>query len=398
MIESSNLEYQVVIPTKNGLNRGIKKLLISLTNQSIKPTAIYVVNNLSRDETKEFCLSQGCKVLDFNEKINHSKIRNFALSKIGDSVFTLFTCDDVEFTDTFWVEKAITSLIENNVEAISGIQELPKENKNIWLNTLLNFLMKKKITQNESNLNIVNSENIDNKSALFLDSTNLLIKTSTVKNIKFQMNTCEDIFLSYALAAKNLSYCINKDLKISHENEWKNPNQVGRRYLLDFYTMLQLPNFSDDKYFDVSILDAYYLILHERISNQDKKQKKESLEIQVENLMKILSDQSLNHLKLWIYSKTRKYKKIKFYKKLNLNYSLEIQWKDIESVHCELSNSVKSLVNDLISASHEEIQNQRGIQELPILQTMINMVFAEYLAKSLYFSSEKNPNLKLSWQ
>ena len=398
MKESPNLEYQVVIPTKNGLNRGIRKLLISLNNQSIKPTAIYIVNNQSRDETKEFCLSQGCKVLDFNEKINHSKIRNFALSKIGGSKYTLFTCDDVEFTDTLWVEKAIKSLIENDIEAISGIQELPKENKNIWLNTLLNSLTKKKIRQHESDLIIVNSENIYSKSALFLDSTNLLIKTSTIKNIKYQKNTCEDIFLSYGLVEKNLSYCINKDLKISHENAWKNPNQVGKRYLLDFYTMLQIPNFSDDKYFEVSTLDAYYLILHERISFQDKKHEKESLEIQVENLMRILSDQSLNQLKLWIYSKTRKYKKIKFYKKLKLKNSLVIHWKDIESIHYELSNSVKSLVNDLSFANDGEIQNLRGIQELPILQTLINMVFAEYLAKSLHFSSEDNPNLQLSWE
>jgi glycosyltransferase involved in cell wall biosynthesis len=398
MKEHPNLEYQVVIPTKNGLNRGIRKLLISLNNQSIKPTAIYVVNNQSRDETKEFCISQGCKVLDFNEKINHSKIRNFALSKIGGSKYTLFTCDDVEFTDTLWVEKAIKSLIENDVEAISGIQELPKKNKNIWLNTLLNSLTEKKIKQYESDLIIVNSENIYRENTLFLDSTNLLIKTSTIKNIKYRKNTCEDIFLSYGLVEKHLSYCINKDLKISHENEWKNPNQVGKRYLLDFYTMLQLPNFSDDKYFEVSTLDTYHLILHERILSQDKKHKKESLENQVENLMKILSDHSLNQLKLRIYSKTRKYKKIKFYKKLKLKNSLLIHWQDIDSIHFELSNSVKSLVNDLRFANDEEIRNLRGIQELPILQTLINMVFAEYLAKSLYFSSEDNPNLQLSWQ
>ena len=393
----SNVEYQVVIPTKNGFNRGIGRLIDSLNNQSIKPTSIFVINNQSNDKTKEYCLSQECKVFDYNEQINHSKIRNFALTKIQNTLYTLFTCDDVEFTDRLWVEKGIKSLIENNVDAVSGIQELPKGTKNIWLNTLLNSLSKQRIMQNDSEIILVDSDNIYSKDVLFLDSTNLLIKTSTIKSVKYQKNTCEDIFLSYELVEKNFTYCINKNLKISHENEWKSPNQVGKRYLLDFYTMLQLPNFSDSKYFELSILNNYFLILQNRISNQ-KLSEIESLEIQVEKLKGVFTDHSLNRLKIWSYSKTRKYKKIRFFGKLITKRTFNINWEDLETVHYELLNSVKSLVQDLTTANEGKFQNLKGIRELPIIQTLTNMVFAEYLAKSLYFESEGNPNLKLNWE
>ena len=138
-------DYQVVIPTKNGASRGIENIIKTLRNQSIQPSKIYIVDNLSNDNTQELCRSYGCEILEYFKPINHSEIRNYALTVIGETKFTLFTCDDVKFTDSKWIENAIHNLVNNESVACSGSQKVPAGIESNWLSVLLSFLSSKNI-------------------------------------------------------------------------------------------------------------------------------------------------------------------------------------------------------------------------------------------------------------
>jgi glycosyltransferase involved in cell wall biosynthesis len=58
------INYDVLIPARDEENN-IKKTLECITNQTIKPNSIIVINDNSKDETEKIATSYGVKVINF---------------------------------------------------------------------------------------------------------------------------------------------------------------------------------------------------------------------------------------------------------------------------------------------------------------------------------------------
>ncbi len=239
-----NHSISVVIPTKNGLTRGIKKLLQSLENQTAKINEIIVIDSGSSDGTQNYLKKRGVIVIDNSTKeFSHSQARNLGASK-AKSEFILFTVDDAVFYDPHWIEKALEFInTSSELVSISGIQvsNQTKDLFSMFKSKNHVHMLRKKIKCNsvikipDFILKIFKIFNIEFIYAP-IDNTNHLVKRDFFLKNKFKIDTVEDLEFSSRVILSGKSIVFLFDLEISHGHLY-NKNQLDsyiKRLALDF--------------------------------------------------------------------------------------------------------------------------------------------------------------------
>ncbi len=118
----------VVIPVYNGSNY-VKDAIDSALNQTYKNIEIIVVNDGSKDNTEEICLSYGDKIRYFpKENGGVSTALNLGIKNMRGEYFSWLSHDDYHYPDK--IEKQLNLCIKENVDMVfSGFDYLNESNK-----------------------------------------------------------------------------------------------------------------------------------------------------------------------------------------------------------------------------------------------------------------------------
>jgi len=124
------MKFSVVIPTYNG-GSVWKKCADSISSQSIKPEAVYVIDSSSSDKTVDTAISRGFKVkVISSDDFNHGGTRNSAANDLYDTEVLVFLTQDAILSSVFSLSKIIAYFEEDEkVVAVCG-RQLPHDDAN----------------------------------------------------------------------------------------------------------------------------------------------------------------------------------------------------------------------------------------------------------------------------
>ncbi len=110
------MKISVVIPAYNE-EKYIKKALSSVMNQSVEADEIIVINNNSKDRTKEIALNLGVKVID--EKVQGmTPARNRGFNEAKYDVIARIDADVIVPTD--WIKRLKRNFEAKKIDALTG--------------------------------------------------------------------------------------------------------------------------------------------------------------------------------------------------------------------------------------------------------------------------------------
>ncbi len=117
------VSFVIIIPTYNGVNAGLEKLLISIKNQSVQPEKIYVIDSSSTDNTVELCKSYGC-IVDVISKseFNHGLTRQKGIDNNKQYDIAVFMTQDIILKNNDVLKKLLLSFKNKEVAAVYGRQ------------------------------------------------------------------------------------------------------------------------------------------------------------------------------------------------------------------------------------------------------------------------------------
>lgn len=111
----------IIIPTKNNENI-LLKCIKSIQKSTYKNYEIIIINNGNKIEAS---IGANCKIIDYNDTFNFSKINNFALRNVkGD--YILFLNDDTEVINPDWLEYMMFHATQKEVGVVGSLLLFPK--------------------------------------------------------------------------------------------------------------------------------------------------------------------------------------------------------------------------------------------------------------------------------
>ena len=124
------MKFSVIIPTYNGGSVWLESAK-SISEQSIKPDAVYVIDSSSKDNTVAIAESYDFRVKVIPSSIfNHGGTRNSAVKDLLESDVLMFMTQDAILNSDDAFEKMLASFIgDENVAAVCG-RQLPHDNAN----------------------------------------------------------------------------------------------------------------------------------------------------------------------------------------------------------------------------------------------------------------------------
>lgn len=109
----------IIILTKDN-KKLLKKCLKSIQNSTYKNYEIIIVNNGKKIESQD-----NCKIVEYNESFNFSKMNNFAVKQArGD--YILFLNDDTEIINKDWLEYMMFYSMQKDVGVVGSLLLFPK--------------------------------------------------------------------------------------------------------------------------------------------------------------------------------------------------------------------------------------------------------------------------------
>lgn len=251
--EEFPIDYSVVIPSNNGISRGLVPLIDSIRSQTSPPREIIIVDSGSTDETLNWCRQQpDVKLMQIEpSSFSHSHSRNVGLDACS-SEWVLFTVDDAVFEDRRWVERGIQALTNNRAISLSG-RQVPTKDADIYAKSKnishLGALQGKGVSLSRTNW-IVRA--IRHKAPFWsqfpsigIDDTNHLGKTSVLQEVRFEGDSCEDLFLAVRLTQRGFKTIFDSQLEVVHSHSYTlgGLRDYARRVYLDNLELKKINHF-----------------------------------------------------------------------------------------------------------------------------------------------------------
>jgi len=111
----------IIIPTKNN-KKVLLRCLKSIQKSTYKNYEIIIVNNGNKIESS---FEKNCKIVDYNDQFNFSKLNNFAV-KYAKGDYILFLNDDTEIINEDWLEYMLFYSMQKNVGIVGSLLLFPK--------------------------------------------------------------------------------------------------------------------------------------------------------------------------------------------------------------------------------------------------------------------------------
>ncbi len=240
--EIHKFKVSFIIPTYNGMDKGLPDLIDSIKNQSFRNIEIIAVDSGSSDGTVEYLLKRGVKVIKIKKtEFRHDYARNVGAEEASGD-FLVFTVQDAQFEDRKWVEIGIKSLIGFNCDSFTTPQ-IPKPNHDIYAAYLSqNFI---KNNNYKSGLIIVNRLKIlssflfstlsykSREAALHIDNTNHMVRKETYLKIKYNLQTCEDMDFAKRLIKSGKRWIYSTLTYVLHSHFYNDYFQYFSRVFVD---------------------------------------------------------------------------------------------------------------------------------------------------------------------
>jgi len=109
----------IIIPTKNN-KKILRNCLKSIQKSTYKNYEIIIVNNGKKMESLD-----NCKIIDYNEPFNFSKLNNFAV-KQANGDYVVFLNDDTEIINEDWLEYLLFYATQKDVGVVGSLLLFPK--------------------------------------------------------------------------------------------------------------------------------------------------------------------------------------------------------------------------------------------------------------------------------
>ncbi len=134
MKEIDNLKVSIVIPAYNE-EKNIEKTLKSLLNQTYKNVEIVVVDNNSKDRTKEIASKYANTITETKQGYIYAVKRG--ISETDGEILTI--CDADSFYPSKWLEKMVRSFNNDRVVAVYGSAEFYDTGKFMALISIISY-------------------------------------------------------------------------------------------------------------------------------------------------------------------------------------------------------------------------------------------------------------------
>lgn len=199
-----NIKISVIIPVYNG-EKTLENCLNSVVNQTYKNYEIVVVDNNSKDDTKNIIkslqkINKKIKCV-FGDKIGRGHARNLGIDNSSGEIIAMTDSDCIVTNN--WLEKISKFIIKGTEDAVMGSYE--NGSCNYWTENI------KKSEQNHY------KNNSNGKYINLIDTKNFAIRTDLIKKIMFDgyFDRAEDIELYLRL--KNITKIrFIPDIKVEH--------------------------------------------------------------------------------------------------------------------------------------------------------------------------------------
>jgi glycosyltransferase involved in cell wall biosynthesis len=251
--EKFPIDYSVVIPSNNGISRGLKQLIDSIRSQTSPPREFIIVDSGSTDETVKWCRQQpDIKLMQIEpSSFSHSHSRNVGLDACN-SEWVLFTVDDAVFEDRRWVERGIQALTTNRAISVSG-RQVPTKDADIYAKSKnlshLEALQAKGVFLSRTNWLVRAMRHRapfwSQFPSIGIDDTNHLAKTSVLQEVRFEGDSCEDLFLAVRLTKHGFKTIFNCQLEVVHSHSYSlgGLRDYARRVYLDNLELKKINHF-----------------------------------------------------------------------------------------------------------------------------------------------------------
>lgn len=125
------MKYDVVIRCKNEME-WLPRVILSLQNQTIKPTQIIIVDNASNDGSREYALEQNCLIVKYDQseetKYNYSRALNIGIQETSENNVLILSAH-CELVTSDSVEKLIKARNAYDAAGVYG-RQIPTLNSN----------------------------------------------------------------------------------------------------------------------------------------------------------------------------------------------------------------------------------------------------------------------------
>lgn len=221
------MNISVIIPTRNA-EKYITNLVIQLSNQTIEPTEIIVIDTNSKDNTKEICeLYHNVKFIHINDgEFDHGGTRNIAAKQASGDILIFMTQDAIPSNDKF-IEELIKPLGKDNIVASYG-RQLPSDKSS--------FIEKFARGFNYGNDNIIKSsediEKLGVKTFFFSNVCSAFLKDEFFKVGGFPSNTImnEDMIIASKFIFNNKKTCYASKAEVRHSHNYTYTQQFKRNF------------------------------------------------------------------------------------------------------------------------------------------------------------------------
>lgn len=281
------LKVSVVIPTYNGVNDGLERLLNSLRQQTHTNLEIVAVDTSSSDGTVDLLKKYDAKIVTITkEQFRHDFARNLGAEQASGDLL-LFTVQDAEFDNPNWVELALCQMQANsNVVSLTSYQYTPAT-ADLYAQCLsYNFI---KHNNYEAPINILGSSWLSKwklrlvyfghlkARRIHIDDTNHLVKRDFFLKHKYDLETCEDMGFGKKVIYANKQFIYSTLISVHHHHSYRNIAPYAKRVFLDSLVINKLLGRKTNHqtnaalYFDAAIITTCFALQVAKrfINNQD---------------------------------------------------------------------------------------------------------------------------------
>lgn len=221
------MKISVIIPTRNA-EKFIKRLLDGLSNQTIKPFEIIIIDTASKDSTEQICKKfENIKFISINDgEFDHGGTRNKAVGESSGDILIFMTQDAIPYDNRF-IEEIIKPLGKDNIVASYG-RQLPRKNSS--------EIEKFTRTFNYGNSDIVKSKNdveeLGVKTFFFSNVCSAFIRKEFLMVGGFPERTImnEDMIIASKIIFGNKKTCYASKAKVIHSHKYTYIQQFKRNF------------------------------------------------------------------------------------------------------------------------------------------------------------------------
>jgi len=247
-----SIKVSVIIPTYNGIEDGLERLLKSIQQQTHVNTEIIAIDSSSTDKTQHLLAQYGANIITIpKDQFRHDYARNLG-AKSATGQYLLFTVQDACFDNKDWLRIALSHFSHiQDLVSVTSYQYAPSDEADLYAECLsYNFLASVGYTAPITLLGgkffskylwryFLREPHLRAR-RIHVDDTNHLVDRLFFLSHLYDQNTCEDMGFGKKIIFANKKFAFTRLISITHHHAYQRPENYAKRVFLDSLVINQL--------------------------------------------------------------------------------------------------------------------------------------------------------------